>query len=194
MSVPPLILASTSSTRRGLLAALGLPFECVRPAVDETPLPGEEPEALARRLGLAKAREVAQRFPEAVVIGADQVCDLDGRALGKPADAAAALGQLTALAGRSHRLVTGLAVVGPGGAESLVVDVVTLTLFPLTPAELDAYVASGEWEGCCGSYRVEGRGGWLFQHIAGDLTSVQGLPLRPLVAELRARGLSPLRR
>ncbi len=107
----PLILASTSPYRRELLARLRLPFEVVAPEVDETPRPGESPAALAARLALAKARAVAQRHPHAVVIGSDQVADLDGEPLGKPGDHARATAQLRRMRGRTVVFQTAVAVV-----------------------------------------------------------------------------------
>lgn len=182
----PLLLASTSPARRALLEQVGLPFSAVAPLVEETLDPAGDPEAQARRLAEAKARAVAAGRPDALVIGADQVLVLEGRVLGKPADEAAARSQLRQMAGRQHALVTAVALVGDGiwlGQERT-----TLQVRDLTDDEIDAYVATGEWQGCAGGYRLEGRGLALFERIEGDFTNVLGLPVPLLLGELRRRG------
>jgi septum formation protein len=135
-----------------------------------------------------KARAVLARWPEALVIGADQLVDLDGTAIGKPINAKAARKQLEGLNGRTHEILTGVCVVGPGYF-ACDVDVAKLTLFSLKPEELDRYIALGEWEGCAGAYRIEGRGQALFAKVDGDRTSVQGLPMPLLTRLLREAGL-----
>lgn len=145
-----------------------------------------------RSLAQAKARAVARRFPDALVLGADQLGELEGRLLQKPTSRAEAHAQLQALSGRSHRLLTAVCLTG-GGVEETLVEEARLTLFPLTPEELEAYLDTGEWEGCAGSYRVEGRGQALMDRIEGDRTCVQGLPMQAVVHLLRGRGVSLLR-
>lgn len=184
-----LVLASTSPFRRELLARAGFSFEGIAPGVDETAPPGATPEGLALALGEAKARAVAAKVPDAIVVGADQVCDLDGACLGKPADAAAARAQLASLRGRSHRLVTGLCVIAPARAPILRLETTTLLVRAITDEELDRYVATDEWQGCAGGYRVEGGGGALLERIDGDFFNVIGLPLFPLVTILRELGV-----
>lgn len=186
-----LVLASTSAARQALLRGLGLPFACEAPGVDESAATGLSPAQLAAVLAERKARAVAQRRPRALVIGSDQVVAAGGAALGKPADASAARAQLAALSGTRHALHTAVCVMGPGFF-ALEVDTVTVTAFPLSPAELDAYVATGEWQGCAGGYRIEGRGQALFSHVDGDRTSVQGLPMLRVVRLLREAGVSLL--
>jgi septum formation protein len=186
--VPVLVLASTSPARKALLATLGYPFEAVAPKVDESLPAGTEVEEAVRRLAARKARAVAHRYPEALVLGADQLGELDGRLLGKPAHREEARRQLLALAGRTHRLVTGVCLVG-AGREETEVEEAQLTLFPLGEAEVEAYLNTGEWEGCAGSYRVEGRGQALFAKLLGDRTCIQGLPMQVVVRLLRGRGL-----
>lgn len=183
-----LVLASTSPARRALLDGLGLPWRAVSPGVDEA-VPGaltvqQQVALLAER----KARAVLAQAPQALVIGADQLASLDGQPLGKPADEAAARAQLESLRGRSHRLYTAVCVAGPGflGSE---VDVATLTVGPLSDAEVAGYVATGEWQGCAGAYRIEGRGQALFTRIEGDRTAIQGLPMPRLVQLLREAGV-----
>jgi septum formation protein len=184
-----LVLASTSAARKSLLGALGLPFRCEAPGVDETVEEGMSALRAVSVLAERKARAVWTKFPQALVIGSDQLVGLDGRALGKPADAAAARAQLQSMAGRTHEILTGVCVVGPGFFTSEV-DVAKLTVFPLSPRELEGYVATGEWEGCAGSYRVEGRGQALFKDIHGDRTAIQGLPMTLLVRLLREAGVA----
>jgi septum formation protein len=183
-----LLLASTSPARRALLSGLGVPFTAEAPGVDEDVPPGTSPRAAVALLAERKARAVATRHPGAWVLGSDQLLDLDGRALGKPADRAAAEAQLRALSGRTHLLHTGVCLVGPPGAET-VVETAKLTLYPLTDVEVGAYLDTGEWEGCAGGYRVEGRGQALFSALDGDRTCVQGLPMLQVVRMLRQAGI-----
>jgi septum formation protein len=182
-----LLLASTSPARRALLDALGISYAVEAPGVDEDVPAGTPVEEAVRMLALRKARAVAARHPGALVLGADQLAEVDGRALGKPRSREEARAQLGALLGRSHRLLTAVALVG-GGDEQLELDVVTLRFHPLTPEELERYVDTGEWQGCAGGYRIEGRGQALVDVLEGDRTSVQGLPMLPVVRMLRARG------
>jgi septum formation protein len=184
-----LVLASTSPARKALLTTLGLPFRAETPGVDEHVSPGTATAAAVALLAERKARAVLSRWPTALVIGADQLIDLGGRPIGKPPDARAARAQLKALSGRTHEIHTGVCVVGPGYF-SCEVDTARLRLFELKDDELERYIALGEWEGCAGAYRVEGRGAALFSSIEGDRTSVQGLPLPLLVRLLREAGLS----
>lgn len=192
MPLPPhvdeLLLASTSPARVALLTALGLPFRAVPPEVDEVVPPGTPAAHAVALLAERKARAVSNRFRDALVIGADQLVSLDGRVLAKPPDAATARAQLAALAGRTHEIHTGLCVIGPGFLETEV-DTARLHVWPLSDAELDAYVATGEWQGCAGSYRVESRGQALFQRIDGDRAAIQGLPMLRLVHLLREAGV-----
>ncbi len=186
-----LVLASTSPARRALLDALGVPYEAVAPGVGEEVPPGTAVEAATAMLARRKAEAVARARPGSLVLGADQLVELDGAALGKPEDEAAALRQLRALSGRSHRIVTAVCLIGPG-VDAGEVDVVEMAVFPLSEEELRGYVAGGEWRGCAGGYRVEGRGQALFQDIRGDRTSVQGLPMLRVVRMLRQAGVALL--
>jgi len=182
-----LVLASTSSARRALLDALGISYVAEAPGVDEDVPAGTPVEAAVRMLALRKARAVAARHPDALVLGADQLGEVDGRVLGKPGSREEARVQLGSLLGRSHRLLTAVALVG-GGEEQLELDVVTLRFHPLSADELERYLDTGEWQGCAGAYRIEGRGQALVDALEGDRTSVQGLPMLPVVRMLRARG------
>lgn len=185
-----LVLASTSPTRRGILDAAGLRYEARAPQVDEDFPAGTPPAHVAELLALRKARAAARPGEDAVIIGADQVLDLDGEPFGKPPDAAAAAAMLRRLSGREHALRTGVALVWPARRheESFLVST-RLTVRPLSEAEITGYVATGEWHGCAGGYRVEGQGGCLFSEIEGDYFNVLGLPLPRLITALRLLGM-----
>lgn len=188
MSFDELVLASTSSARRTLMDGLGLAYRPVPPEVGEEVPEGTLASQAVAILAERKARAVAERFPGALVIGSDQLVSLSGEALGKPVDAVAARAQLHSLRGRSHEIFTGLCVLGPGFAVTEV-DVAKLSVWPLSDEELDGYVATGEWQGCAGGYRVEGKGQALFENIEGDRTAIQGLPMQRLVRILRQAGV-----
>lgn len=185
-----LILASTSPYRRTLLERLQLPFRCEAPEVDESPRPGESAGQLALRLAQAKARVVAERFPEALVIGSDQVACLDDQLLGKPGDYPRAREQLRASSGRSVAFHTGLALARRAPVFDRAVVVPFRVHFrPLSDAEIDRYLArEAPWD-CAGSFKCEGLGSALFQRLEGDdPTSLEGLPLIALCALLKEAG------
>jgi len=189
MSAPPaapLLLASTSPQRRAILEQLGLPFDVVAPRYEESPLPGAEPIDLVREHALAKARSVTADAGERPVLGVDTEVVLDGRIYGKPATAQEAEAMLEALAGRTHDVVSGLALVTPGW-EAVAHDETRVTFRPLTPRDLAAYVARAEWEGRAGGYAVQGRGAALVRRIDGDYLNVVGLPAAVLVRLLAER-------
>jgi septum formation protein len=192
--VPPpvaVILASGSRYRRELLARLLPAFEVVLPGVDEQPLAGELPAALAARLAEAKARAVAVSRPAALVIGSDQVASVDGRVLGKPGSAARAVEQLLACAGREVVFHTAVAVAGPRGASLLTHTDRTLVRFrPFDADFARAYVAADEPYDCAGSFKAEQRGVVLMSALLSqDPTAIQGLPLIWLADALRDRGV-----
>ncbi|MGE6757579.1 Maf family protein [Corallococcus interemptor] len=183
-----LILASTSSARRALMDGLGVPYRTEAPGVDESvseSLPADE---AVRMLAVRKARAVQERHPEAWVLGADQLVEVGRDVLGKPKDRDAARAQLTRLLGNTHVIHTAVCLLGPGGHHSETVEDTRLTFFPVPPEELERYLDTGEWEGCAGSYRVEGRGQALLQKLEGDRTNVQGLPMLSVVRLLRQAG------
>ena len=189
MSAPPaapLLLASTSPQRRAILEQLGLPFDVVAPRYEESPLPGAEPIDLVREHALAKARSVTADAGERPVLGVDTEVVLDGRIYGKPATAQEAEAMLEELAGRTHDVVSGLALVTPGW-EAVAHDETQVTFRLLTPRDLAAYVASGEWEGRAGGYAIQGRGAALVRRIDGDYLNVVGLPAAVLVRLLAER-------
>ena len=187
-----LILASTSPHRHALLERLGLPFRGEPPEVDETdPAWGRlGPRERALRLASAKAEAVAARFPEAVVIGGDQVASLDDRAIGKAGTVEAAFRQLTDLAGRSHRLFTAVAVRAWGRTEAHL-DVTELTMRHLDAVEIRRYVDADRPLDCAGSYRIESLGIALFSAIeSADQTAIVGMPLIATARLLRAAGFA----
>ena len=191
---PRLILASTSPYRRELLARLGLPFDVAPPEVDETPRPGERPDALAQRLALAKAQAVAAAHPTRVVIGSDQVADLAGLALGKPGTHARAVAQLRAMSGRTVVFQTAVAVVHAerGFARCALVPV-TVRLRELDDARIERYLALEQPYDCAGSAKAEGLGISLLQSIdSNDPTALIGLPLIQTCTLLLEAGIDPL--
>jgi septum formation protein len=190
----PLILGSTSRYRRELLERLRLPFETVSPEVDETPQPNEAPAALARRLALAKAQAVAIRFPQALVIGSDQVADLDGQAIGKPGSHDRAVTQLRAMSGRSVVFQTALAVVcADSGFVAQDLAAVRVRFRSLSDADIEAYLHAEQPYDCAGSAKSEGLGITLLEAIeSDDPTALIGLPLIRTAALLRQGGLDTL--
>lgn len=189
-----LILASTSRYRRELLERLRLPFEVLAPAVDETALPGESPRALAERLALAKAQAVAALNTAAVVIGSDQVAELDGQAIGKPLTHERAVAQLTAMSGRQVVFHTAVAVVcrDRGFARGLLAPV-AVTFRELSEGEIEAYLRTEQPYECAGSAKSEGLGIALLAAIdSDDPTALIGLPLIRTCTLLREVGLNPV--
>jgi len=184
-----LVLASTSPYRRELLARLCLPFDTARPEVDESPLSGETPTALAARLAEAKAAAIARPGSDAWVIGSDQVAELDGAPLGKPGDAARARDQLAAMAGRAVRFHTAVCLGHGDGRRLRAMDTTTVRFRPLTGAEIARYVAAEQPLDCAGSFKAEGLGISLFEAIdSRDPTALIGLPLIATARLLREAG------
>lgn len=194
---PPLVLASTSATRAGLLRAAGLAFETVAPGVDEAGVKesakadGLSAEDCALLLAELKARRVSEARPEALVIGADQILVCEGTWFDKPPDRAAAARQLAALAGRTHALVTAVVCLRGGVRVWHHLAVPRLTMRALSAATIDAYLAAaGEAvTRNVGAYAVEGLGIRLFSAISGDHGAILGLPLLPLLGFLRQHGV-----
>lgn len=190
--MPDLVLASTSPYRRALLERLGVPFRCRSPRVDEEALRTrfDTPIALAERLACAKATSLVDLDSDAIVIGGDQLVDLEGRILGKPGSVDDALAQLSSMSGRSHRLITAVAV-RQGGEMIVHVDVSFLTMRALSRGAIERYLAADVPFDCAGSYKLESRGIVLFERIeSGDQTAITGLPLIALSAILRRLGMS----
>jgi septum formation protein len=190
----PLVLGSTSRYRRELLTRLRLPFEVAAPQVDETPRRGEAPSELALRLALEKGRDVAKRHPDAVVIGADQVCDLAGEPIGKPGNHARALQQLRRLSGQTVVFQTALAVLRPAtGFERALLVPVQVRFRSLSEAEIERYLALEQAYDCAGSAKCETLGIALLEALhSDDPTALIGLPLIRTAALLREAGIDPL--
>ncbi len=185
-----LILASTSRYRKNLLSRLRLPFECRDPGVDEHPLQGEEPGALATRLALSKARTVAAGAPGAWALGSDQVASLDGNLIGKPGNRDRAFAQLQASSGRQVEFFTAVALVQAGcGFAETALQVTRVQFRDLDQREIDAYLAAEEPWDCAGSFKCEGLGIALFESIeSDDPTALEGLPLIATCRLLRKAG------
>ena len=192
---PRLILGSTSVYRRALMQRLRLPFEVVAPQVDESPRLGEAPVAMAQRLALEKAREVAARHPGAVVIGADQVADLAGQAMGKPGNHARAVAQLQALRGQSVTFHTAVAVLRPEtGFEQVQVAPVRVRFRALSDADIQRYLVLEQPNDCAGSAKCETLGIALLEAIeSDDPTALVGLPLIRICQMLREAGIDVLK-
>ena len=190
----PLILASTSRYRRALLERLGVPFAVEAPEVDEATLPGESPRATALRLAEAKARAVAAKHPAALVLGSDQVLDLDGIAVSKPAGRADAQRQLVAASGRTLVFHTAVALVdaASGRADVRCIDVAS-AFRVLDGRQIDLYLDREQPFDCAGSVKSEGFGIALFERITSDdPTALIGLPLITVVAMLLGEGFDVL--
>ena len=193
-SLPPggLVLASTSPYRRELLGRLGLPFTTARPEVDESPLAGEDPEVLVRRLAEAKARAVAPIHPDALVIGSDQVAVLDGNVVGKPGAPDAAADQLRRASGRAVRFLTGLCLLDTArDVAEVVVEPFTVHFRALDDGQIARYIERERPFDCAGSFKSEGLGIALFERLEGDDPSaLVGLPLIRLVSLLGRAGVT----
>ncbi|MCA1805404.1 MAG: Maf family nucleotide pyrophosphatase [Xanthomonadaceae bacterium] len=188
---PQIVLASTSPFRRELLSRLAIPFEIVSPEVDESPLPGETPEAMVQRLSEAKARAGAAQFPRALVIGSDQVAVVDGEVLGKPGDHGRAVEQLRKLSGNTVTFLTGLCLYD--GAT----DTTDTCLVPfqvqfreLDEGRIERYLRHEQPYNCAGSFKSEALGISLFERMEGeDPTALIGLPLISLTTLLARAGV-----
>ena len=189
-----LILGSTSPYRRELLSRLRLPFDVVSPDVDETPLPGELARALALRLAMAKAQAVAALHPQAVVIGSDQVADLDGEPLGKPGTHARATAQLRRMRGKTVVFQTAVAIICLDSSFSQVdLAEVRVKFGNLDDAEIERYLLAETPYDCAGSAKSEGLGIALLESIdSDDPTALVGLPLIRTCQMLRAAGVKVL--
>ena len=183
---PPLLLASSSPQRRAILTQLGLPFDVVAPRYEERDEPGLGPVELVRAHAAGKARSAVGEAGERPVLGVDTAVVLDGRVFGKPAGEEEAAEMLAQLGGRTHAVVSGLCLLTPGW--EVVEDAETRVTFrQLTPRDVAAYVASGEWRGRAGAYAVQGLGATLVERLEGDYLNVVGLPAALLVRLLAER-------
>ena len=187
-----LILASTSRYRRELLQRLGIPFRCLTPLIDEDSFKTArlDPVSLAATLAIAKAESLSRFDPESVVIGSDQVAALDDEILNKPGSIENAIEQLVRMSGRTHRLITAVAVAHQCRTR-LHVNVTELTMRPLTRNAVERYVISEHPLDCAGSYMIESQGIALFESIqTSDQTAIIGLPLMAIVSLLGRCGIT----
>lgn len=191
---PQIVLASTSPFRRELLARLGMPFETAAPDTDESPLPGESPEATALRLSEAKAKAVACRFPDALIIGSDQVAVLDGEIYGKPGTHERAVEQLRTMRGRTVNFFTGLCLYNAATGRAHVRGIPTLVTFrQLTDTEIENYLRREKPYNCAGSAKSEGLGIAVIAAMEGtDPNALVGLPLIALCDLFREEGVGVL--
>jgi septum formation protein len=186
-----IVLASASPRRREMLARLGIDFQVVPSAADETVLVDEAPEAHVTRLSCDKAMEVARRPDQTGrwFIGSDTVVVRDNVILGKPADKAEAAAMLTSLSGRSHRVISGYAVYDKASNRTLSAAVITKVFFKdLTAAEIEGYIATEEPFDKAGSYAIQGIGSFMVPNIEGSYTNVVGLPLCEVISALEELG------
>lgn len=185
---PAIILASASPRRRELLALLGHPYEVIPSRYEELlPETYPDPGALAVHLAQEKARDVAREHPDALVIGADTVVALGTRVYGKPADRHDAARMLRELSGKTHQVITGVALLS--GAARTFSAITDVTFRELQEPEIAAYVETGEPMDKAGAYAIQGYGGLLISGIRGDYPNVVGLPLMPLALHLRELGV-----
>ncbi|MES1997738.1 MAG: Maf family nucleotide pyrophosphatase [Pseudomonadota bacterium] len=189
-----LILASTSPYRRELLQRLQVPFEVVAPEVDETPLPHETPEATAVRLSQLKARAVQTAYPNALIIGSDQVATVDGLQLGKPGTHQRAVEQLSLMAGKSVLFHTALSLYNSASGRMQTACVpTTVHLRPLTASQIESYLRKDEPYNCAGSARIETLGIAVISKLeSDDPNALIGLPLITLTQMLANEGLDVL--
>lgn len=184
-----LILASASPRRLELLAQVGIvPAQVIAADINETPLKGERPDHLAVRLSQSKARAVAALHPDAYILAADTVVARGARLLEKAADENEARAFLQTLSGRKHVVWGGICVIAPGGRESARVVKTQLGFKKLTPAEIDGYVASGEWKGKAGGYGIQGRAAAFVTSMTGSYSNVVGLSLYDTIQILTGLG------
>ncbi|MDP2432513.1 MAG: Maf family nucleotide pyrophosphatase [Pseudomonadota bacterium] len=189
-----LVLASTSPYRRELLARLGVPFEVAAPEVDETPLPGESPDETAQRLSLLKARAVAEKYPDALIIGSDQVALLEGMQLGKPGTHEKAVAQLQSMRGKALEFHTALTLLNArtGSAQTANVPV-RLVMRNYSDTQIENYLRRDQPYNCCGSAKSESLGIALIARFeTEDPNALVGLPLIKLVEMLANEGLDVL--
>jgi len=188
--VPPvqLILASSSPRRRQLLELLGLKFEVRSANIDESIQGGETPSAYVERVAMLKAVRVATQMPQALILGADTAVVVDGRVLGKPQSPADARRMLTLLSGRSHAVLTGIALAGTHQSSRIVESQIDFRV--LSRGEIDWYIRTGEPMDKAGAYGAQGIGSFLIQSVHGSYSNVVGLPLAETLLLLNRAGVS----
>ena len=184
------ILASTSPRRRELLALLGIAFEIVAPAAKEIPSPGLSPREQAKQFALDKARSIARRHPDDLVLGSDTVIEIDGTLVGKPQDLDDAESMLRQLRGRSHQVHTGIALIHEAACVTVVrVETALVRMTPFTDHELRRYLETEESLGKAGAYSIQGEGARFIEKIEGDYPTIVGLPLRQTADLLEQQGV-----
>jgi len=197
MSACPLVLASASPRRQALLGLIGIPFRVVPSGIEENTLPASTSDVagFVERAAAEKARAVAGKAGESLVLGADTVVVVGGQVLGKPEDEADAARMLRLLSGRAHEVCTGIALIRAEGGQGLGAlcahETTTVTFRELSEGEIQAYIASGEPMDKAGAYAIQGRGAALASRIEGCYYNVVGLPLARLVEMLLQMGLAP---
>lgn len=179
-----IILASASPRRRELMALAGYDFEVICADINETVPKNAAPEDVVKSLALQKAQAVAENHSDAVVVGSDTVVALDGKILGKPHSEREAAEMLRLLSGRKHKVYTGVAIVC-GEKVKTFFDETDVEFYPLSDAEIEAYVATGEPMDKAGSYGIQGKGALLVKGISGDYFNVMGLPISKVYREMR---------
>lgn len=189
-----ILLASTSVYRRAILEKTALKFDCAAPHVDETPLVGEQADALVKRLSEQKARALAKNHAGHLIIGSDQVCVIDEKILGKPHTFENALRQLTLASGKTVRFYTGLCLLDADNGEAQVLcEIFDVHFRQLSAGEIEGYLQLEQPYDCAGSFKCEGLGISLFEKLEGrDPNTLIGLPLIALLALLREQGINPL--
>lgn len=189
-----LVLGSTSPFRKTILEKLNLPFECAKPNIDETALLNETPQALVERLAIEKAQAVANEFPNALIIGSDQVAVCDGEILGKPHNFDNGVKQLTKFSNKAVTFYTGLCVLdSENNSVKSLIEPFNVHFNPLTQTEIESYLHAEQPYNCAGSFKSEGLGICLFKKLEGDdPNTLIGLPLIKLVSLLKAQGLDIL--
>jgi septum formation protein len=187
-----LVLASSSPRRRELLAEAGFEFDVVKPPIEEPAnfQEGVTPAARAQALAYFKARSVAERHPNACVLGADTVVAVAGRVLGKPADRGDAESMLRTLSGTRHAVISGVAVLGPDGIRVIASDTTYVTMRPLPDQEVTEYLDSGEWIGKAGAYAIQETADRFVVRVEGSFSNVVGLPMELVARMLAELGLS----
>ncbi len=189
-----IVLASSSKYRQSLLAKLGIPFECDSPNIDETPLSGETPEALVQRLALEKAKAVAGKHNNSLVIGSDQVATLNGSIITKPGSHASAVKQLEQSSGQAVSFITGLCLFdSANNSYQLISDHYKVHFKTLSRDQIEGYLKQEQPYDCAGSFKSEGLGIALFHKLEGDdPNSLIGLPIIRLIEMLRTHNIDPL--
>ena len=184
------ILASTSPRRRELLALLGIAFEIIAPAAEETPSPGLSPREQAKQFALDKALSIARRHPDDLVLGSDTVIEIDGTLVGKPRDLHDAETMLRQLRGHSHQVHTGIALIHEAAFVTHVrVETALVRMTPFTDQELRRYLETEESLGKAGAYSIQGEAARFIESIEGDYPTIVGLPLRQVADLLEQQGV-----